>query len=83
MRRVMKVSDLPENEVIDAVRIKVPDDVLEEFKDFAGGEPEMYVVGNVMGYGFMMSPDPPGNERRLYPMPMSVKPSDILLWEVA
>ena len=79
----MLVSDLPEDECIDNVRIRLPDEVLNEFKDFAGGESVMYVVGNVMGYGFMMSPDPPGDERQLYPLPMSVKPRDILSWEVA
>ena len=60
----MKLNELDENTVIDAVAIRIPEDVLEQFKDFAGGEPVMYYVGPVMGYGAMMSPDPPGSDER-------------------
>lgn len=80
----MKIKDLPENDKLDHVRIKLPDDALEKFRGYAGGEQIMYVVGNVNGYGFMMSPDSLGSEtRRLYPLPPEILPIDILEWDVA
>ena len=80
----MKLSEIDENTVIDAVALRLPEDVLEEFKDYCGGEPVMYYCGPVMGYGSMMSPQPPGTkgERRLYPFPPSVNTSDMLDWEI-
>lgn len=79
----MKVNQLPENTNLTNVMVKLPDNVLAEYKDYCGGEPEMWIVGSMMG-DFFLSPAPPSTkgERRLYPMPISVVPSDILEWEV-
>lgn len=80
----MKVKDLPESSPLDAVRIRLPRKALKQFRDYAGGEPIMYVAGRVCGYGFMMTPDPPGSEtRRLYPLPPEISTRDILDWSVA
>lgn len=79
----MRVKDLPENEPLDHVRIRLSEEALQYFREYAGGEPVMYVAGSAGGYGLMMSPDPPGSEsRRLYPLPPEVLFKDILGWEV-
>lgn len=79
----MLVSELPESTNLMLVRVILPDDVLEKYVNYLGGEKEMYVVGFFMGDWFM-SPTPSSKEeRRLYPMPVSVYPHDILGWEVA
>lgn len=78
-----KVSDLGDDANLTNVPIRLPEEALQKFKDYAGGEPVMYCCGGVMGYGFMMSPHPPGmEERRLYPLPIDISPSEILDWEV-
>jgi hypothetical protein len=80
----MKVKDLPEDGPLDSVRIRLPRKALKQFREYAGGEPVMYCAGGVGGYGFMMTPDPPGSkERRLYPLPPGILTSDILEWSVA
>lgn len=78
----MIVSDLPKDFDITNITVKLPKEVLLSFQDYLGGEEEMYIAGPAMGE-FMMSPDPPNQERRLYPMPIDVSPEDILSWEVA
>ena len=80
---IMKVKDLPENDSLANTRIELPKTILQKFKEYAGGESVMYVVGDVMGYGFMMSPDPPGSKRRLYPFPPGITPERILDWDIA
>jgi hypothetical protein len=77
----MKIKDLPKDKDISCVRIKLPPGVLKKFVAYCGGKSKMYAVGHCMGYGFMMSPDPPGDDRRLYPLPPTVKQEDILEWE--
>jgi hypothetical protein len=68
----MLVSELPESTNLMLVRVILPDDVLEKYVNYLGGEKEMYVVGSFMGDWFM-SPTPSSKEeRRLYPMPVSV-----------
>ncbi len=80
----MKVRDLPEYAPLDSVRIRLPRKAWRQFQEYAGGEPVMYCAGGVGGYGFMMTPDPPGSEsRRLYPLPPEILPIDILDWSVA
>lgn len=80
----MKIKDLPKDMDLLSVLIKVPAKALKHFKSYAGGEATMYCVGPTMGYGFMMSPDPPAaDERRLYPLPPEVSTSDILEWRLA
>ena len=84
----MVVKELKKDQDLTKVRVKLPEDVLKQYKDYGGGEPEMYIAGSMMG-DFFMSPDPPDNKvegkatRRLYPMPQFVEPKDILEWEVA
>lgn len=78
----MIVEELPKGTNLLYVRLKLPTDALEKYKDYAGGEEEMYIVGNTMG-DFFMSPNPPGkHKRRLYPLPLGVTPQDMLKWEV-
>jgi len=79
----MKVKELPKNTNLTTIKVKLPKKVLIEYKAYCGGEEEMYVVGDMMG-DFFMSPFPSDTkgERRLYPMPISVNPKDILEWEV-
>lgn len=78
----MKVKELPENTNLTKIKVKLPDDVLKQYKEYAGGESEMYIVGATMG-DFFLSPNAPGTKsRRLYPMPIGINPSDILEWEV-
>lgn len=76
----MKVSELPENTNLTKVKVRLPKDVLKKYKEYAGGEKEMYIVGSMMG-DFFLSPTIK-KERRLYPMPLGVIPEDILNWEV-
>jgi hypothetical protein len=80
----MKVSSLPPDTDLTTFRVKVPAKALKAFRAHLGGEPLMYPVGHVMGYGFMMSPDAPGaSNRRLYPLPPEVSTTDILNWKLA
>ena len=79
----MKVKELKSDVNLTRVKVTLPAAILHEFKDYAGGEKKMWVVGSAMG-SFMMSPDSPDtDERRLYPMPMSVSPDSILEWKVS
>lgn len=79
----MLVKDLPEGTDLRPIKIRLPDDVLRQYQEYAGGEKEMYVVGATMG-DFFLSPIPPNtrDERIMYPMPPAVEPSHILDWEV-
>lgn len=78
-----KVNQLPEKTNLTKLKVKLPPAVLEAYKNYCGGEEEMWVVGDLMG-DFFLSPLPPDTkgERRLYPMPPEVVPADILEWEV-
>lgn len=79
----MKLSDLPPDTDISAIPVKVPAKALRAFRAYAGGEPVMYPAGDCMGYGFMMSPQPPGaGDRRLYPLPPTIDQTDILKWTI-
>jgi hypothetical protein len=78
----MKVSELPEDADLGFVKMRLPEDALKAFKGYGGGEPEMYYCGQVMGWGHMMSPDRPGGDRKLYPIPAEVDPKSLLEWEV-
>jgi hypothetical protein len=78
----MKVNELPEKSNITNVKVKLPVDALEKYKKYAGGEEEMWIVGWTMGDFFMSSDGKDKKSRRLYPMPESIKPQDILEWEV-
>jgi hypothetical protein len=78
----MKITDLPDNFDLTDTLVELPENVLKQFKNFAGGEKHMYIVGATMG-DFFMSPDKKGSKkRRLYPLPLSVEPRDIADWEV-
>jgi hypothetical protein len=78
----MKVSELPENTNLTEVKVKLPSEVLKDFKNYMGGEQEMYIIGFTMG-DFFLSPQPKSiKERRLYPLPPHIEASNILDWEV-
>jgi hypothetical protein len=78
----MKVSDFLEDAILDYVLIKIPEEMLQKFKDHAGGTEKMYFAGAGFGDVFM-SPNPPSDDKRqLYPFPPGVKPSDLLECEV-
>lgn len=80
----MLVKELPEGTNLTEIKVILPDDVLEKYKAYCGGEKEMYIAGSMMG-DFFLSPNPKTDgkgERRLYPMPETIDPSDILEWEV-
>ena len=76
------VKNLPKDTNLTKVKVKLPDNVLEEYKGYCGGEPEMWIVGDLMGDFFLSPTAPTPEHRRLYPMPITVQPSDILDWEV-
>ena len=79
----MRLRDLPPDTNAQLFKLKLPARALKAFKAYAGGEPAMYPVGCVMGYDFMMSPEPVGaKERRLYPLPPSVRQQALLGWRV-
>lgn len=78
----MKVKDLPKGQNLTLVKVRLPKDVLEKYKNYGGGEEEMWIGGHMMG-DFFMTPDTKGSkERILHPMPETVNPEDILEWEV-
>ena len=79
----MLVKQLPRDINLSKVKIKLPDNVLKMYKDYCGGETEMWIVGAMMG-DFFLSPIPPEpkGRRRVFPMPELVEYSDILEWEV-
>lgn len=79
----MKVKDLPENTSLATIKVRLPKKTLVEYKAYCGGEEQMYIVGSMMGDFFLspVSPETKG-EKKLYPMPPSVVPQDILEWEV-
>lgn len=79
---MLKVNQLPKDTNLAKVKVRLPDEVFKQYQDYGGGEKEMWIGGGMMG-DFFMSTDPPGSkERRLFPMPELVNPSDILEWEV-
>ena len=79
----MKLKDLPGNTNVLKLKLKLPKIALQEFKEYLGGETEMYIVGPMMG-DFFLSPMPPDikGERRLYSLPISIETSELLEWEV-
>lgn len=75
--------DLPGDADVSSHKLKLPAKALKAFLAYAGGEPAMYPVGCTMGYGFMMSPEPPSSpSRRLYPLPDSIAQRELLNWEI-
>lgn len=79
----MKVKELPEDTNLAEVLVELPDEALERYRDYAGGEKRMYIVGSMMGDFFMSPMKPhPKKSRQLFPMPISITPQDILEWEV-
>ncbi len=79
----MTLSDLPPTTDVTSLKVKLPARALRAFRAYGGGEAVMYPVGHCMGYGFMMSPQPPGDSKRtLYPLPPSVSGKDLLKWRV-
>jgi hypothetical protein len=77
-----KVKELKEGTNLTKVKVKLPENVLKEYENYYGGQPEMFIAGSMMG-DFFLSPNKPGNKnRKLYPMPANAQPSDILDWEV-
>ena len=78
----MTLNELPDENKVGQYKLRIPEDVLREFRDISGGHPEMYFVGGVMG-GMMFSPSPPtASRRRLYPAPESLTFRDICGWEI-
>jgi len=82
----MTVEELPEGTNLTRARVILPDDALEQYQEYLGGEKEMYIVGALMG-DFFLSPTRPTSDckgsRSLCPMPQFIDPPDILKWEVA
>ena len=79
----MKVKELPEDTNLAKVLVELPDDMLKQYKDYAGGEKRMYIVGQLMGDFFMSPTKPhPKKSRKMFPMPLGIEPSNILEWEV-
>ena len=78
----MLVKELPEGTNLTLVKVKLPEAALESFKGYAGGEPEMWVAGPMMGDFFLTSNARGDEKKRLYPFPVNLEPSDILEWEV-
>lgn len=78
----MKLKDLPKETNILNILLILPDDILELFKDYMGGEKEMYYVGFVLGDYFMTPDDKSTPRRRLYALPIGVEPYHLLEWEV-
>lgn len=79
----MKARDIPPDTDLTQILLKVPAKALRAFRAYGGGEPLMYPVGDCMGYGFMMSDEPVGaDKRRLYPLPPEVSRTDLLDWTV-
>lgn len=82
-RKVLKVKDFPPSTDLTTIKVRLPAKTLKAFKAFGGGEREMYPVGDVMGYGFMLSPQFPGTEKRqLFPLPPEMSPAEMLDWTV-
>lgn len=79
----MKVKELPQDTDLTTVKVELPNNVLTKYKNYVGGEKEMYIVGNMMG-DFFLSPFPKTTkgDRVIYPMPLGVFPEDILEWNV-
>jgi hypothetical protein len=79
----VKLKELPKDTNVQNYCVRLPKKVLKAFKEYAGGEPIMYPVGPVMGYGFMFSPQAPTEKnRRLYPMPETIELKEILNWTI-
>lgn len=82
INKMKKITDLPNNFDLTNTLIELPDDVLKQFKEHAGGEKHMYIVGHYMG-DFFMTPDKKGSaKRRMYPLPLGIVPRDIANWKV-
>lgn len=82
-RKPRRLKDLSGDTNVQDYRLRLPAKALKAFKEYAGGEPAMYPVGCTMGYGFMMSPEPPSSpSRRLYPLPDSIAQRELLNWEI-
>jgi hypothetical protein len=77
----MKVRELENGTNLINIKVRLPDPVLATYQSYLGGEAEMWICGGMWG-DFFLSPDPKEGHRRLYPMPLSVDPEDILEWEV-
>jgi len=79
----MFVKELPENSNLANIKVQLPEKVLEQYQAYCGGDAQMWIVGSMMGDWFL-SPNPPNikGERRLYPMPIGIEPSNILEWEI-
>lgn len=79
----MKVNELAKDNNLTKIKVKLPESIFESYKNYLGAEPEMWIVGYMMG-DFFLSPDAPSTKgnRILYPMPLGVIPKDILDWEV-
>ena len=76
-----KLRTLSGNTKLDHIKLELPDKALKSFKNYLGGEKDMYYVGSIMGEVFM-SPDAPKDKRRLYPFPPEIQPSALLNWEI-
>lgn len=78
----MTLKELPEGTDLTKIKLVLPDNILTLYQEYWGGEKEMYIVGELMG-DFFMSPNSKEEEnRRLYPLPASVLPIDMLDWQV-
>lgn len=78
-----KVNQLPKDANLSKVKVRLPPDILKQYQEYCGGEPEMWIGGPLMGDWFL-SPHPPDTkgERKLFPMPEHIYPQQILEWEV-
>lgn len=79
---MMKVKNLPKETKLTYVKVRLPDKALLAYRQYAGGEKEMWFVGE-QTKEFWMSPDPRGAaKRRLFPMPKGVTLRQVLEWDV-
>jgi len=72
----------PDTNVL-GLKIRLTPELKESYENYSSkGEQDIYLVGDMMGDWFI-SPAPPNTEKRaLYPMPLSVEPSDFLDCEI-
>lgn len=79
----MKVKDLKDKETnLTKIKVRLPDDVFQKYKDYCGGEQEMWIGGFMMGDFFMSIDTPTEKKRKLFSMPEGVETKDILEWEI-
>ena len=74
----MKAKDLLGHTNLINIKVRLTDELLKAYKDYAGGTRNMWFIGWI-NMDFFMSPhSPKTKERRLYPLPIAVDTADLL-----